>query len=330
MEKKVNILNRSRIERMKFYAEIGNYFSPEGRLDENSFRLKLNEAIEKKRVEEEENGHDFRLSEWMSVYLAEIIDYLLNKGLPGEAFALIKTAAEEAEKHGVTDLTIPAAQIKLLMERVPSPPKREERKKNTSEEMQKKIYDAAITLFGEKGYHRTTIDDIVALSGVGKGSFYRYFKSKDELLSKLVKEKFKKISLAMNRILSEETGVMNQITEMVSTWLQFIESNHVVYRLIQLEGVNSEMSTPLMFYDYIIKHLPMIKERIIALDKKRELKITDFNTLFYGLLGFIEGVAHKWYHNNMSYPLKDELPVITDLIFNGLAVKNVNADEGSN
>jgi len=321
LERKDIMQNRSRIERMKFYAEIGNYFSPEGKLDEKAFRLKLNETMEKKRGEENESGRDFDLSGWMSSYLAEIIDYLLNKDLPGEAFGLIKTAVEEAEKYGVNNLTIPAAQMKLLMEKVPSPPKKEERKKASSEEMQKKIFDAAISLFGSKGYHRTTIDDIVVLSGVGKGTFYRHFKSKEELLSRLIKGSFKRISSDINRILSEETGILQQIETIIKTWLEFIEANHVVYRIIRLEGVDPEISTPQMFFDYIIKHLPMLKERVIAMDRNSELRIADFYTVFYGVMGFLEGVAHKWYHNNMSYHLIDELPVVLDLLFNGLKTK---------
>ena len=49
----------------------------------------------------------------------------------------------------------------------------------------RKIVDAAWRLFHEKGYHDTTIEDIISASGTSKSSFYHYFTGKDELLSSL-------------------------------------------------------------------------------------------------------------------------------------------------
>ncbi|EGX56328.1 regulatory protein [Streptomyces zinciresistens K42] len=41
---------------------------------------------------------------------------------------------------------------------------------------------AAFELFPERGYERTTVDDIVALAGVGRRSFFRYFPSKEDVV----------------------------------------------------------------------------------------------------------------------------------------------------
>ncbi len=43
------------------------------------------------------------------------------------------------------------------------------------------ILDTASRLISVKGYHCTTLDDVLRESGVGKGNFYHYFKSKEEL-----------------------------------------------------------------------------------------------------------------------------------------------------
>ncbi len=48
-----------------------------------------------------------------------------------------------------------------------------------------RIVDAAWSLFYEKGYEGTTIEEIVERSETSKGSFYHYFDSKDALLSSL-------------------------------------------------------------------------------------------------------------------------------------------------
>jgi len=60
---------------------------------------------------------------------------------------------------------------------VPAIPK-QERSKQTKE----KIVQAAIKLFQERGYEKTTSNDIASQAGVSVGSFYVYFTDKRQLL----------------------------------------------------------------------------------------------------------------------------------------------------
>ncbi|MET7656518.1 MULTISPECIES: TetR family transcriptional regulator [unclassified Streptomyces] len=48
--------------------------------------------------------------------------------------------------------------------------------------MRDALVAAAFRLFLERGYEQTTIDDIVALAGVGRRSFFRYFPSKEDVV----------------------------------------------------------------------------------------------------------------------------------------------------
>jgi AcrR family transcriptional regulator len=48
--------------------------------------------------------------------------------------------------------------------------------------MREALVAAAFRLFVERGYERTTVDDIVALAGVGRRSFFRYFPSKEDVV----------------------------------------------------------------------------------------------------------------------------------------------------
>jgi AcrR family transcriptional regulator len=42
---------------------------------------------------------------------------------------------------------------------------------------------AAVRLFASQGYDETTVDDIAAAAGVGRRTFFRYFRSKEEAIS---------------------------------------------------------------------------------------------------------------------------------------------------
>lgn len=48
-------------------------------------------------------------------------------------------------------------------------------------------------LFMEKGYEETSVDDILKASGLSKGGFYHYFKSKDEVLTESINNIIEKL-----------------------------------------------------------------------------------------------------------------------------------------
>lgn len=47
------------------------------------------------------------------------------------------------------------------------------------------LMDVAMRLFGERGYHDTSVQAVTDATGVAKGLFYHYFESKDDLLDQL-------------------------------------------------------------------------------------------------------------------------------------------------
>jgi AcrR family transcriptional regulator len=55
----------------------------------------------------------------------------------------------------------------------------------------------------KKGYSNTTIDDITKEANISKGSFYTYFKNKDELLDEILINKMESIKKENEKILKE-------------------------------------------------------------------------------------------------------------------------------
>jgi AcrR family transcriptional regulator len=50
-------------------------------------------------------------------------------------------------------------------------------------EVRRELVAAAVTLFRTRGYEETTVDDIAAAAGVGRRTFFRYFRSKEDAVS---------------------------------------------------------------------------------------------------------------------------------------------------
>ena len=51
------------------------------------------------------------------------------------------------------------------------------------------LLDAALTLFVERGFAATRMEEIAALAGVSKGTLYLYYPSKEELLKAVIRER---------------------------------------------------------------------------------------------------------------------------------------------
>ncbi|GEL19728.1 TetR family transcriptional regulator [Pseudonocardia asaccharolytica] len=64
-----------------------------------------------------------------------------------------------------------------------SSPARRGRSAESRAEVRRHLVDAAVTLFTEHGYDETTVDDIAAAAGVGRRTFFRYFRGKEDAVS---------------------------------------------------------------------------------------------------------------------------------------------------
>lgn len=305
-------------EKVLIKAEVGKYFTPDGSFDEESFVSVIDEYVSFFK----NNGSDQKAfldkaGKWLSEYMAEIVDYLKVKGMIDAALSLFKITVEECIKIGIKNFVVPANSLKNILSRIKIVAPAIDEKKLSKDEKRRNIFNAALQVFGEVGYHTATVDKIAALSGVGKGSVYRYFKSKEELFEQLLVEEYRKITDRISKIFSKDKDVLEQIEEMIEFWIGFVDDNPVVYRLIQSDDLIKDKEHRVMFYEYISNHLPMLKERVVTMSEKKKIKTTSFYTVFYGVFGFIDGVVHKWVRSGMKYSLRNEIPIVKEIVFNG-------------
>ena len=63
---------------------------------------------------------------------------------------------------------------------------------DVSDERKSQILNAAEEVFTEKGFDQARMDDIAGQTGLSKGSLYRYFKSKDDLIIAILDRLFQR------------------------------------------------------------------------------------------------------------------------------------------
>jgi len=99
------------------------------------------------------------------------------------------------------------------------------------------IMDAALELFGKSGLDGTSVETIARDAGIGKGTVYLYFKSKDEILDAIFAERWPGPYLQhrLPDILSpkaiEDLPLEEVLRNLGNMFLEAVEENLIVLRL---------------------------------------------------------------------------------------------------
>jgi AcrR family transcriptional regulator len=92
----------------------------------------------------------------------------------------------------------------------------------------------ATRLFAERGYDRTSVQEIVEAAGVTKGALYHYFGSKDDLLHEIYGRVLRLQTDRLNAIAARRTPVRERLAEaaadVVVTSIQNLDDTKIFFR----------------------------------------------------------------------------------------------------
>jgi len=95
------------------------------------------------------------------------------------------------------------------------------------------ILQAASRVFAEKEFHEVLIDDIAALAGVGKGTVYRYFRTKEELYFEAILQGLDDLYARLVKTSSIEFSATRRLERIARETLQFSWERRHLFRLLQ-------------------------------------------------------------------------------------------------
>ena len=94
------------------------------------------------------------------------------------------------------------------------------------------ILDAAARVFSGTQFHEALIDEVAAAAGVGKGTIYRYFPTKDDLYFAAVLHSFDELSSALAVTLSREKSPRRRLERIAREVLTFSRNRPDLYVLL--------------------------------------------------------------------------------------------------
>ncbi|MGG1685402.1 TetR/AcrR family transcriptional regulator [Pseudalkalibacillus sp. NRS-1564] len=185
--------------------------------------------------------------------------------------------------------------------------------------MKHKLTVKSIELFEKQGFSETSIQDIVDAIGVTKGTFYYYFKSKEELLMDIH-------SSYIDGMIKQQKEILEDVSKDCKTKLY-----DMVYMLIhnvELEGHSARV---------FFREMKNLKEENLAeiLPKRDQIRYyfqdllkqgvengefkSDLNIgiVTFAILG-ITNWTYQWYKPNGPVSDKEVASILVDMVLNGI------------
>jgi len=192
------------------------------------------------------------------------------------------------------------------------------------------IMESAFELFFSKGYKNTKIIEIAELAGIGKGTVYEYFKSKEAILFELLNAKLECDKGKLQAIKASNLSGEDQIKAFFQFEIDSIENygpgSNVLAQEMMSPGFDAaEKVMGIMHKIFIIKY-EFICEVIAAGIQNGEFKPIDSSLAATGIFGAVNFYT-AFKYNIIQHKLKPELPFANStwnqeeffsLIFHGL------------
>lgn len=187
-------------------------------------------------------------------------------------------------------------------------------------ERKRQLLDAAVEAFGEKGYHRTQVSDIIDQAGVARGTFYLYFKSKREIFDVLMTELFQRVRNevktlprdAIQAIPSQLKGNLDRVTNLLL-------KNPLLAKILFNESVGLDPDLDRRLKGFYGQLLDLIQRGLKQGQEMGFVKGGDTKLLSVALLGAMKEVFYQALLGWKTPPSKEIVETIYRLAISALA-----------
>jgi AcrR family transcriptional regulator len=114
---------------------------------------------------------------------------------------------------------------------------RRERHRNETRE---RLYRAALDLFAERGFLRTTVEDITEAADVGKGTFFNYFPTKEHILAEFGGAYLVAVQKGLEEARETQGPIIDVLHNLATNSIRQINENEALIRAIYAAHASCE------------------------------------------------------------------------------------------
>jgi len=173
------------------------------------------------------------------------------------------------------------------------------------------ILHIAARVFSNRGYHGTTVKDVVDEAGVSVGSFYFYFKNKEDLFETLYDEMTDMLLNAINGVLEKYgVNISEALSRTIAVALLTFRNYRDLARIMMIEAVGLSNCFELKRAESVRNVSNLIEEYLVSRKKQDCLDISDVHVAAIALCGTVYNSIINWLHKagqsdlaGLAYPL---------------------------
>jgi AcrR family transcriptional regulator len=191
-------------------------------------------------------------------------------------------------------------------------------KTRRGERTRQKILDAAEREIGRKGFAEASISTITAEADVGQGTFYLYFRTKEDVLRELVLRMGRRLRRHLTVAVADAPNRLEAERRGVRAFLEFVRANPDLYRVV----AESQFVDPAVFRRYYEEFAAGYRKVLRAAEVRGEIRKGDSEVRAWALMGVSDMVGRRFALWEERAPLKRAADAAFALIAEGLVKRD--------
>ncbi|MCO4794359.1 MAG: TetR/AcrR family transcriptional regulator [Bacteriovoracaceae bacterium] len=172
------------------------------------------------------------------------------------------------------------------------------------------LMNAALEVFLEKGFHQTRIEDIIAKAKVGKGTFYLYYKNKEEVVDRCLENFRREIGKTLTWVhenVNEDADLTDVFLSEAKMLAETLENNQIAGKFLFREGRAVGPSIDKKMSDYYLELVDMSENTLAlamaaGLVKKLHPRVSSMC-----IIGGVVQIFYHWLEGDISSDVDDLL-----------------------
>jgi AcrR family transcriptional regulator len=187
-------------------------------------------------------------------------------------------------------------------------------KTKRGERTRQKILDAAEREIGRKGFAEASISTITAEAAVGQGTFYLYFRSKEDALRELVLRMGRRLRRHLTLAIADAPSRLEAERRGLRAFLEFVRANPDLYRVVG----EAQFVDQAVFRRYYEELAASYRTALVAAEGRGEIRPGDAEVRAWALMGLSDMVGRRFALWEPKASLKRAAEAAYDLIAAGL------------
>lgn len=176
------------------------------------------------------------------------------------------------------------------------------------------LLDVALQVFGEVGFHPTSMNDVADAAGVTKPVLYQHFRSKRDLYREVLTNVGAQLLDEITKATTAASGPHEQVELGFIAYFKFVEANEAAFRVLFGGGTRRDEE----FAAQVAQVEGAIAEAIATLIDVEGLDEAERRHLAHGLVGLAEGTSRVWMAEGAERPAEELARLVADLAWRGL------------